>query len=70
MPDLACGAVFDHLKAMRPDIKVLLSTGYSISGQAEEIMARGCAGFIQKPFDIRMLSQKIREVLDDREAGS
>jgi two-component system cell cycle sensor histidine kinase/response regulator CckA len=69
MPDLAGGAVFDHLKAMRPDIKVLLSTGYSISGQAEEIMARGCAGFIQKPFDIRMLSLKIREVIDDREDG-
>jgi two-component system, cell cycle sensor histidine kinase and response regulator CckA len=69
MPDLGGGAVFDHLKSVRPDIKVLLSTGYSISGQAEEIMARGCAGFIQKPFDIRVLSRKIREILDGGESG-
>ncbi len=64
MPDLSGGAVFDHLKAVKPDVKVLLSTGYSISGQAEEILARGCTGFIQKPFDIKMLSEKIREILD------
>jgi two-component system, cell cycle sensor histidine kinase and response regulator CckA len=70
MPDLGGGAVFDHLKSVQPDVKVLLSTGYSISGQAEEIMARGCAGFIQKPFNIRMLSQKIREILDRAEAGA
>jgi CheY-like chemotaxis protein len=64
MPDLGGGAVFDHLKSARPDIKVLLSSGYSISGQAEEILSRGCAGFIQKPFNLTMLSQKIREILD------
>ena len=64
MPDLGGGAVFDHLKKARPDIKVLLSSGYSISGQAEEILSRGCAGFIQKPFNMVMLSQKIREILD------
>ena len=64
MPDLGGGAVFDHLKSVNSEVKVLLSTGYSISGQAEEILSRGCAGFIQKPFDIQMLSQKIREILD------
>ena len=71
MPDLGGGAVFDHLKSVRPDIKVLLSSGYSISGQAEEILSRGCAGFIQKPFNLTMLSQKIREILDggSRDSG-
>ncbi|MEJ2154071.1 MAG: PAS domain S-box protein [Desulfobacteraceae bacterium] len=63
MPDLGGGAVFDHLKSVQPDAKVLLSTGYSITGQAEEILSRGCSGFIQKPFDIKQLSAKIREVL-------
>lgn len=63
MPDLGGGAVFDHLKVVKPDVKVLLSTGYSMSGQAEEILSRGCTGFIQKPFNIQQLSIKIREVL-------
>ena len=64
MPDLGAGAVFDHFRSIRPEIKVLLCSGYSISGQAEEIMTRGAAGFIQKPFDIQKLSAKLREILD------
>jgi hypothetical protein len=38
--------------------------GYSIDGQASEILERGCSGFIQKPFNMKKLSQKIREILD------
>ncbi|MGD9223248.1 MAG: PAS domain S-box protein [Desulfobacteraceae bacterium] len=64
MPELGGGVVFDHFKETNPDVKVLLSTGYSITGQAEEILARGCAGFIQKPFNISLLSKKIRQVLE------
>lgn len=64
MPDLGGGAVFDHIKAGKPDIKVLLSTGYSLTGQAEAILARGCTGVIQKPFGIEQLSAKIRQILE------
>jgi two-component system cell cycle sensor histidine kinase/response regulator CckA len=64
MPDLGGGLVFDRLKAIKPDVKVLLSSGYSLTGQAEEILSRGCSGFIQKPFSIEQLSSKIREILD------
>jgi len=42
---------------------VILSSGYSMNGEARQIMNRGCAGFIQKPYNIATLSQKIREVL-------
>jgi DNA-binding NtrC family response regulator len=49
---------------MNPRVKVILSSGYSIAGEASKIMDRGCNGFIQKPFGIRELSQKIREVLE------
>jgi len=64
MPDMSGGDTYDMLKAIKPDIKVLLSSGYSINGQATEIMERGCNGFIQKPFNMRELSQKVREILD------
>jgi two-component system cell cycle sensor histidine kinase/response regulator CckA len=66
MPGMGGGETFDRLKAINPDIKVILSSGYSINGQASEIMARGCRGFIQKPVNIADLSQKIREVLDEK----
>jgi len=64
MPDMDGGETYDKLKEINPDIKVLLSSGYSINGQATEILERGCNGFIQKPFNMADLSKKIREVLD------
>ena len=64
MPGMDGGRVFDEIKKIRPQIKVALSSGYSINGQADRIMKRGCDGFIQKPFNILELSQKVRSVLD------
>ena len=64
MPGLDGGETYDELKKIDPDIKVLLASGYSIDGQAQDILDRGCNGFIQKPFDIKRLSHKVRTVLD------
>ena len=64
MPDLSGGEVFDRLKSIDPSVKVLLSSGYSLTDQAETILERGCLGFIQKPFNIEQLSLKIMEVLE------
>ena len=63
MPDIGGGDTFDTLKEINPDVKVLLSSGYSINGQAQEILNRGCNGFVQKPFSIADISKKIREIL-------
>jgi CheY-like chemotaxis protein len=59
------GETFDRIKEMKPDIKVLLSSGYSINGQATEILNRGCNGFIQKPFNLQNLSQNLRSILEE-----
>jgi PAS domain S-box-containing protein len=64
MPDISGGDTYDKLKEINPEIKVMLSSGYSINGQTNEILKRGCNGFIQKPFNIKNLSQKLREILD------
>jgi signal transduction histidine kinase/CheY-like chemotaxis protein len=64
MPEMSGGELFDRLTAINPGIRTLLSSGYSINGQALEIIDRGCDGFIQKPFDIDQLSIKIRDILD------
>ncbi len=65
MPGMNGGELFDKLKEIRPDVKTILSSGYSIDGQAQEIMERGCNGFIQKPFGMEKLSHAIREVIDN-----
>lgn len=64
MPVMDGGDAYDRLRKINPEIKVLLSSGYSVDGQATEILERGCDGFIQKPFSMKDLSQKIREILD------
>ena len=64
MPKMGGGETFDRIKKMKPEIRVLLSSGYSINGQATEILKRGCNGFIQKPFNLQNLSQNLRSILE------
>jgi PAS domain S-box-containing protein len=64
MPDMSGGETFNRLKAIKPDAKILLSSGYSLNGRASKIMEQGCNGFIQKPFNLKQISRKIREILD------
>ena len=70
MPGLSGSETYDKLKLINPEVKVILSTGYSISEQAKKIMDSGCQALIQKPFRVADLSQKIREVLDLRQSPS
>jgi PAS domain S-box-containing protein len=66
MPGIGGGETYDRLKELNPAIKVLLSSGYSINGQATKILERGCDGFIQKPFNVMDLSRKIRGILEKK----
>ncbi|MBN1227566.1 MAG: PAS domain S-box protein [Deltaproteobacteria bacterium] len=64
MPDMGGRETYKELRGINNDVKVLLSSGYSIDGQAKEIMENGCNGFIQKPFRISNISNKVRQVLE------
>lgn len=64
MPKMGGGEFYERLLELDPEVKTLLSSGYSLDGQAQKIIDQGCLGFIQKPFKISQLSHKIREVLD------
>ena len=64
MPGMGGGETYDRMKEINPNIKVLLSSGYGIDGQVKEILKRGCNSFIQKPFNMKGLSQELRKILD------
>ncbi|MDD5169401.1 MAG: PAS domain S-box protein, partial [Syntrophales bacterium] len=68
MPQLSGGETFDLLQEINSGIKVILSSGYSLNSMASQIMERGCRSFIQKPFSVSAIAQRIREVLDHRGA--
>jgi ActR/RegA family two-component response regulator len=60
MPGMNGEQTFEKLKEIRPDVRVILCSGYSLNGQAAVIMAKGCIAFLQKPFLISGLSRAVR----------
>jgi CheY-like chemotaxis protein len=68
MPGMSGGDTYDRIKEINPHVKVLLSSGYGIDDQAVEILARGADSFIQKPFSLEDLSQKIKEIMGGESA--
>jgi CheY-like chemotaxis protein len=59
------GNAFFQLKKISANVKVLIASGYAKDRQIKEMMEQGCCGFIQKPFSINALSQKIMNILND-----
>jgi CheY-like chemotaxis protein len=69
MPEFGGADTFEALRRIDPSVRVLLSSGYSVEGQAKEIIQNGCKGFIQKPFSMTELSRKIRRTLNKNYVG-
>ena len=65
MPDMGAGDAYDELSDINPAIKVLLSSGYGHDQNTREVLDRGCKGFIQKPFNMQALREKIQEILNE-----
>ena len=66
MPGMDGGTTFDRIHEIHPEIPILLSSGYAINSQANEIIQRGCSGFIQKPYNISELSSKVHQMLREK----
>ena len=64
MPGYGGGETFSRLKEIDPDVRVLLTSGYSENGRAGEVVEVGAMGFIQKPAQLTELAEKIREILN------
>jgi PAS domain S-box-containing protein len=63
LPDMNGNKVYPLLKEFRPDMKVLVFSGYSIEGPAQEILDAGAHGFVQKPVSAEELSEKLKQLL-------
>jgi len=66
LPDMDGGRVYPLIMKARPDLKVIVCSGYSIDGPARAILDAGAEGFIQKPFSISPFAEKIKEVLEGK----
>jgi two-component system, cell cycle sensor histidine kinase and response regulator CckA len=63
MPGMSSGDTFNQLKTINPEIDVLLFSGNNVDGQAQALLQFGCRGFIQKPFTLSQLAEKLNEIL-------
>ncbi|OHE33926.1 MAG: hypothetical protein A3K40_04610 [Syntrophobacterales bacterium RIFOXYC2_FULL_60_23] len=63
MPGMGGAETFQKLKEIDPGVRVLLSSGYSLDGEAQQVMAAGARGFIQKPYRLTVLSHMVAEIL-------
>ncbi len=66
LPDMDGGRVYPLIMEARPDLKVIVCSGYSIHGPAQDILDAGAEGFIQKPFSIAPFAEKLKEVLEGK----
>ena len=64
LPDMDGAKLYPMIKEVRPNLKVIVCTGYSLNGPAREILNAGAQGFIQKPFSLNTLTTKVKEVLE------
>jgi len=69
MPIMGGEETYDALKKLNPDVRILLSSGYSMKEQTARILEGGCDGFIQKPYSVLALSRKVREILGQQGAA-
>ncbi|MBT3255335.1 MAG: response regulator [Deltaproteobacteria bacterium] len=65
LPDMDGDRIYPLIVEPRPDMKVIVCSGHSILGPAQDILDAGAEGFMQKPFSIAPFSEKLKEVLGD-----
>jgi PAS domain S-box-containing protein len=64
MPHMGGKELSDQLKILRPDVKVLYTSGYTDETIVHHGVLDPNTHFLQKPFSPRTLSQKVREALE------
>jgi CheY-like chemotaxis protein len=63
MPDISGEEVFRAIRTIRPEVRVILSSGYNEQETISLFQGKGLAGFIQKPYQPMKLIEKVREIL-------
>lgn len=69
LPDMDGRAVLPHVRKHVPDAKVLICSGYSADGPTGRLMDAGVSGFIQKPFTLSALLEKLQQISDENLPG-
>lgn len=69
LPDIEGPQLYPLIMEIRPDMKILLCSGYSLDGPIQKILNAGVEGFIKKPFTMAELSEKLKKTIGDEQAS-
>jgi two-component system, cell cycle sensor histidine kinase and response regulator CckA len=64
LPDADGERLFDELRTVQPDLKIILCSGYAVDQPVKKLMAAGACGFLQKPFSTKKLAARLKEVIE------
>ncbi len=64
MPGMSGEETFGVLRGIRPDVKVLLSTGFAPDEAAQRFTDEGLAGFLRKPYDPNQLAGEVQRIIE------
>jgi two-component system cell cycle sensor histidine kinase/response regulator CckA len=64
LPDMEGGTLYPLIQQVRPCMKVIVCSGYSLGPRVQEILKAGAHGFLQKPFNLKSIEVKINDVLN------
>ncbi len=64
LPDMRGNMIYKFLMEVRPNLKVIICSGYAFDDSAQEIINAGAQAFMQKPFRLVALSEKVKNVLE------
>ncbi len=67
MPVMSGEETFRELRAIKPDVRVVLSSGYNEVEAVRRFTGKGLAGFLQKPYSATALAEKVRTVIEEFE---
>ena len=68
MPHMDGEQAFRQLRRLRPDVVVILCSGYNEQDATQRFAGKGLAGFVQKPYNMAELREKLMDVLPDDKA--
>ena len=64
LPDMGGKDIYPRLLSSRPNLRVIVCSGYTLNGPAQEILKQGAQGFIQKPYTMAALSEKLSAIIN------
>lgn len=66
MPVMSGVEAFPVLREERPEMRILICSGFELDSASQRLIESGACGFVQKPFEIQTLARDIRSVLDEQ----